>query len=303
MPWIDDVSGVFEAWYGGEQVGPALAGLLFGDVSPSGKLPMSFPKSLADVPTNTPEQYPGIFSDGSTTRPRDRRRSGRSTTPRVSRWATGGTSQQGIEPLFAFGHGLSYTDFEYSHVQVTPKSTDGEKEIRIRFRLTNTGDRAGTEIAQAYVELPDSAGEPSQRLVGWEHVTLQPGEHRNVEITLSSEDLADLRLLQHWNADAEAWQTASGTYTLHVGGSVDAEATSRSSASGSTTARRRRSAERDALLLRPPLVARRPSVWVTPPRTSAAVWSTRDHPTGPPSRASRMSPSSPASRWAPCRTC
>ena len=150
---------------------------------------MSFPKSLADVPTNTPEQYPGIFSNGSTTRP-----AGSQEIRQVNyteglevgyRWY----ESQGIEPLFAFGHGLSYTDFEYSQVQVTPKSTDGVKEIRIRFRLTNTGEREGTEIAQAYVELPDSAGEPSQRLVGWEHVTLQPGEHRNVEITLSSEDL------------------------------------------------------------------------------------------------------------------
>ncbi len=69
MPWIDEVSGVFEAWYAGEQAGPALAGLLFGDVSPSGKLPMTFPASLADVPTKTPAQYPGVFSNGSTTRP------------------------------------------------------------------------------------------------------------------------------------------------------------------------------------------------------------------------------------------
>ncbi|WP_411720233.1 fibronectin type III-like domain-contianing protein [Mycetocola sp.] len=107
---------------------------------------------------------------------------------------------------------------------MTPQSTSGDKEIRVRFRLTNTGDRVGTEVAQVYVELPAGAGEPSQRLIGWEHVTLQPGEHRNVEIALSSEDLADLRLLQYWNASTESWTTAPGNYTVHVGGSVDTDA-------------------------------------------------------------------------------
>jgi beta-glucosidase len=224
MPWLDDVSGVFEAWYGGEQVGPALAGLLFGDVNPSGKLPMTFPASLADVPTNTPEQYPGVFADGSTTRPAG------STEIRQVEFSEGlevgyrWYESQGIEPLFEFGHGLSYTDFEYSHVQVTPKATSGEKEVRIRFRLANTGERAGTEIAQAYVGFPDAAGQPSKRLVGWEHVTLEPGQHRNVEITLSAEDLAELRLLQYWDEGSDSWSTAPGTYTVQVGGSVDAEA-------------------------------------------------------------------------------
>ena len=158
MPWIDDVSGVFEAWYGGEQVGPALAGLLFGDVSPSGKLPMSFPKSLADVPTRhagaVPRHLLGRIDDAA-------RGIAGDPAGQLHRGSRGGYrwyESQGIEPLFAFGHGLSYTDFEYSHVQVTPKSTDGAKEIRIPFRLTNTGDREGTEIAQAYVELPDSRG-------------------------------------------------------------------------------------------------------------------------------------------------
>jgi beta-glucosidase len=94
----------------------------------------------------------------------------------------------------------------------------------VRFKLTNTGDVAGTEVAQVYLELPDASGEPSKRLIGWERVTLAPGEHRNVQVTLSAEDLADMHLLEYWDADASAWTTAPGTYTVTVGGSVDADA-------------------------------------------------------------------------------
>lgn len=216
MPWIDDVDAVFHAWHSGEQFGPALAALVYGDVNPSGKLPMTFPASLADTPTaGSVAQYPGVpdaegilqvdYSEGL----------------KVGyRWY----EAEGIEPLFAFGHGLSYTEFSYDHVTVTPKSTTGDKEIRVRFRLTNTGDVAGTEVAQVYLELPDAAGEPSKRLIGWERVTLEPGEHRNVQVTLSAEDLADMHLLEYWDADASAWVTAPGTHTVTVGGSIDAEA-------------------------------------------------------------------------------
>lgn len=212
MPWIDSVDAVLATWYPGDRMGPAITNLLYGDVNPSGKLPMTFPKSVADTPTNTPEQYPGV-KDANGIRQVDY-----SEGLEVGyRWY----EAHGIEPLFEFGHGLSYTEFAYSHAQVTPKSTDGEKEIRIRFRLTNTGDRAGTEVAQAYVELPSSTGEPSKRLVGWERVTLEAGEHANVEITLTADDLAELHLLEYWDTEAGDWKTANGTYQVTVGGSID----------------------------------------------------------------------------------
>lgn len=221
MPWIDGVQAVLENWYGGEQQGPAIASLLFGDVAPSGKLPMTFPASLADTPTNTPQQYPGVFSDGSTTRP-----AGSSEIRQVEyredlavgyKWY----QEEGIEPLFAFGHGLTYTTFAYDRVQVTPNSTNGAKEIRLQFKVTNTGDREATEIAQAYVTLPSSTGAPGSRLVGWKAVTLAPGAHANVTITLSPEDLAEMHLLEYWDAEAGDWVTAKGTYTVAVGGSSD----------------------------------------------------------------------------------
>ncbi|MBW9111969.1 glycoside hydrolase family 3 C-terminal domain-containing protein [Microbacterium trichothecenolyticum] len=216
MPWIDDVDAVFHAWHSGEQFGPALAALVYGDVNPSGKLPMTFPVSVDDIPTAGSEaQYPGVADENGILQV--------DYTEGLKvgyRWY----EAEGIEPLFEFGHGLSYTEFSYGKVNVTPKSTTGDKEIRVRFKLTNTGDVAGTEVAQVYLQLPDAAGEPSKRLIGWERVTLQPGEHRNVEVALSPEDLADMHLLEYWDEDASAWTTPSGAFTVTVGGSVEAAA-------------------------------------------------------------------------------
>ncbi|MFD0476023.1 fibronectin type III-like domain-contianing protein [Nonomuraea thailandensis] len=124
---------------------------------------------------------------------------------------------QGIEPLFPFGHGLTYTTFAYDRLDVTP----ARGGLRVSFRLTNTGGRAGTETAQAYVELPAAADEPSKRLLGWQKVTLRPGESRTVRIDLSPADLADLHLLQYWNAATGRWTTARGAYHVSVGTSFD----------------------------------------------------------------------------------
>ncbi|GAB3659803.1 hypothetical protein GCM10027591_12750 [Zhihengliuella somnathii] len=215
MPWIDDVAGVFAGWYGGEQFGPALVDLLTGAANPSGKLPMTFPATLEQAPTQSGAQYPGLVDDSGI------RQVDYSEGLQVGyRWY----AAQGLDPLFAFGHGLSYADFEYSHVRVTPRSTNGAKDITVRFRLTNTSEVAGTETAQVYVELPEAAGQPSKRLIGHERVTLEPGEHRNVALTLTAEDLSELRLLQYWDEAAGAWATADGDYTVTVGGSFDAAA-------------------------------------------------------------------------------
>ncbi|MDG4825520.1 glycoside hydrolase family 3 C-terminal domain-containing protein [Asanoa sp. WMMD1127] len=207
MPWLDDVKGVLEVWYAGEQVGPATAALLFGDAAPSGKLTHSFPRSEADLPTaGHPDRYPGVFVDGSTVRQVDY-----SEGLEVGyRWY----AAQGVAPLFPFGHGLTYTSFAYRDLRVE----SGRDGLRVRFRLTNTGQRAGTETAQAYVELPAAAGEPAKRLLGWQRVTLAPGRSTTVEIRLSAADLADLHLLQHWDG---RWTTAKGRYTVTVGGSFD----------------------------------------------------------------------------------
>lgn len=215
MPWLGSVRSVLETWYGGEQMGPATAALLFGDANPSGKLPMTFPRSLADTPTaQSPQQYPGVFADGSTTRPPG------STEIRQVNYTEGlkvghrWYESEGIDPLFAFGHGLSYTSFRYGRLDV---SGDPRREVKIKLRVTNTGSRTGTEVAQAYVRLPAATGEPGKRLVGWDRVTLRPGRSADVTITLSRSDLRDLHLLEVF--DRGSWRTASGTYTFEAGGS------------------------------------------------------------------------------------
>ncbi|GAA0471332.1 glycosyl hydrolase [Paractinoplanes deccanensis] len=210
MPWLSRVPAVLENWYGGEQMGPAIASLLFGDTSPSGKLPMTFPRSLADTPTaGSAARYPGVV-DASGIRQVDY-----SEGLKVGyRWY----QSEGIEPLFPFGHGLSYTTFAYSSPRV---SGDGRRSLTISFDLKNTGKRTGTEVAQAYVTLPAATGEPPSRLVGWQRVTLAPGQRRTIEITLTRSDLAGLHLLEYWDPARAKWATARGVYGAGVGGSSE----------------------------------------------------------------------------------
>jgi beta-glucosidase len=180
---------------------------------------------LADTPTATsPERYPGVFADGSTTRPAGDttsiRQVGYGERLQVGyRWYLA----QGIEPLFSFGHGLSYTTFSYERLRGTPSSTAGRRSLRVSFRLRNTGDRAGTEVAQVYVELPRSAGEPSKRLVGWARVRLAAGESERVEVRLDRSRLRALHPLQYWSPARGRWVTPPGTYRVSVGPSVETE--------------------------------------------------------------------------------
>lgn len=208
MPWLDQVSGVLQAWYPGEQQGPALAALLWGDTNPSGKLPMTFPKSLADTPTSTPAQYPGVLdADGIT-------QVDYSEGKAIGhKWY----DEQGIDPLFAFGHGLSYTTYGYSDLQLSTVVTDGQVVTTASFTVTNTGDVAGTEIPQVYLTMPDAADEPGKRLVGYDRIALEPGASQRVSIDVSS-TTAD-QPFSIWNVDTDEWQIVSGEYTVQVGAS------------------------------------------------------------------------------------
>jgi beta-glucosidase len=203
MPWLDQVPAVLESWYGGQEVGNALADVLFGDVTPSGKLPVTFPRSERDTPVSSPQQY--------------------SRTQLVAHFSEGlavgyrGYDQLGIEPLFPFGYGLSYTSFTYDQLRVEPETTDGTGPIQVRFTITNTGACAGAEIAQVYLGLPASTGEPPKRLVGWTKVGLEPGESREVNVMLNPN--ASARLLSYWNVTTSGWEIANGGYQVYVGAS------------------------------------------------------------------------------------
>ncbi len=203
VSWEEGVPAILAAWFAGQEQGNAVARILFGDVNPSGKLPLTFPRSETETPIATPAQYPGV--DG------------------VVHYSEGlfvgyrGYDQFEIEPQYPFGHGLSYTRFAYDQLAVTPEKTDGLQPINIRFTVSNRGTRTGTETAQVYLGLPDVTEAPPKKLVGWVRVTLAPGESQEVGVVL--EPLGWERPLSYWNIQSQQWQTTSGAYRLHIGSS------------------------------------------------------------------------------------
>ncbi|GAB3975667.1 glycoside hydrolase family 3 C-terminal domain-containing protein [Actinoallomurus acanthiterrae] len=198
MPWLDKVPAVVEAWYPGEEDGNAVSAVLFGDVNPSGKLPVTFPRADADTPAHTPERWPGV---GGTATYSEGLQIG-------YRWYDG----QNITPLFPFGFGLSYTTFRYGRLHVSPvPARDGR--VTVQVDVTNTGRRAGTDVAQVYVSDPAVAGEPPRQLKGFQKVSLRPGQTRRLTFTL------DRRAFSVWDTAAHAWTTVPGSYQVAVGDS------------------------------------------------------------------------------------
>ena len=198
MPWLGQVPSVLEAWYPGEADGNAIAAVLFGQVNPGGKLPITFPASGAAVPANTPAQYPGV--------------NGTATYSEGLEVGYRYDDAAGITPLFPFGYGLSYTSFAFSHLTVAgPGAPAGT--VRVDAQVTNTGPRAGTEVAQLYVGDPAAAQEPPRLLRGFQRVTLQPGQGTVVHFSLPASGLA------HWDTSTHSWATAPGTYQVYVGDS------------------------------------------------------------------------------------
>ena len=218
MPWIDKVGTVVETWYPGIRGSEAIANILFGDVNPSGRLPLTFPRSEADLPHPVHADPPK--PDAEHTVPH------LAGAPGIIGMAMGiappfdANYDEGLkvgykwydaekkDVLFPFGFGLSYTSFAYSGLTVTP----GEATT-VSFTVKNAGKRAGIETAQVYASLPDSAGEPPKRLVGWKKVELGPGESKTVSIDVSRDRLSV------FDEDSNAWKLVPGSYVLHVGAS------------------------------------------------------------------------------------
>jgi beta-glucosidase len=211
MPWIDRVAGVMEAWYPGIAGGQAIANLLFGNVVPSGKLPVTFAKSADDLPHRCIFGINCTQAAGSTPphwAPDDaKRQSFIADYDEGVRFGYKWFDSEAKEPLFPFGFGLSYTRFHYSGLQVDRAAKT------VTFTIENVGRLAGTEIAEIYVELPKASKEHFRRLAAWQRVPLNSGERR--VITAALEPLA----MATFNEQKDAWQWASGEYTLFVGGS------------------------------------------------------------------------------------
>lgn len=197
MPWVAKPAAILEAWYPGIKGGQAIADILFGDVNPSGRLPITFPASLDQTPR---PKLDGLYMDDLSKVHVNYDIEG---SDAGYRWY----ARQGTTPLFAFGHGLSYTTFKYDDVKVT-----GGKTLSVSFKVTNTGTRAGRDTPQVY--LTSRAGKKNQRLIGWGNVELAPGASQTVTVD------ADPRILADWSTPKHGWSVPGGRYDVTVNSSA-----------------------------------------------------------------------------------
>jgi len=200
MPWLDSTSAVLEAWYGGSKGADAVARLLFGEVNPSGKLPMTFPESVDELPRTTIAQPPPPVNNGVLSFKVDYNIEGAAVG---YKWY----ESQHKPVLFPFGFGLSYTTFKYSDLKVNKDGTS------VSVTITNTGTRAGAEVAEVYATLPASADEPWKRLIAYKKVELAPGESKTVTMDI------DPTYESIWDVSANRWTRPNGEYHVMAGGS------------------------------------------------------------------------------------
>jgi beta-glucosidase len=202
MPWLNELKAVLAAWYPGIGGAQAISNILFGDVNPSGKLPITFAKSEMDLPH---PQIQGI----------DLVKKAEAEHQQIPSFDVNYTEGVKVgykwfeaekkQPLFPFGFGLSYTKYVYSNLRVE------EKQRQVTFSVKNTGSRAGAEIAQVYTQLPSAAGEPFKRLVAWERIPLAPGESKTITLPLTS------LYLSIFDDQKNTWSLLPGEYKLLVG--------------------------------------------------------------------------------------
>jgi beta-glucosidase len=197
MSWAADVPAILSAWYPGQEGSAALASILFGDVNPSAKLPVTFPFATNQVPANTAAQYPGI----------NLRVNYSERLLMGYRWYDAGT----ITPLFPFGHGLSYSSFAYTNLTIGRVTASGTVAIGLDVR--NTGTRSGSEIVQLYLGFPSAAGEPPRQLKGFKKIPLAAGQTGHASFNLNWEDLACFETNSH------TWQIPVGTFQVMIGSS------------------------------------------------------------------------------------
>ncbi len=206
MPWAEKVPVILEAWYPGEEDGAAVAAVLMGDFNPSGKLPITFPKALADLPAHTPAQYPGI---------------GPAKEP-VATYSEGvfvgyrWYDSRKIEPLYPFGYGLSYTTFAFRNLELSARTVPAAApELKVDFDVANTGKVAGAEVAQVYVGLPSLPGvdQPPRQLKGFTRLSVAPGQTAHGSVHL------DRRAFSYWDAKTHGWKVAPGVYPIFLGAS------------------------------------------------------------------------------------
>jgi len=201
MPWVNQVPAIVQGWFLGSESGNALAAVLLGDVNPSGKLPFTFPVKLTDNGAQALDAFPGTdqvtYKEGIFV---------------GYRWA----EEKHIKPLFAFGHGLSYTTFEYGKVTSDKKSMSASDQVTFSVKVKNTGSRAGEEVVQLYIsDLKCSVPRPVKELKGFEKVSLQPNEEKTVTFTI------DKSALSYFDAAKHDWVAEPGDFEALIGAASD----------------------------------------------------------------------------------
>ena len=207
MPWVNEVPAIVEAWYSGSEAGTALAGILVGDVNPSGKLPFTFPVKLTDVGAHALGEYPG-----------DKTQTYKESFYVGYRW----NDKNKIKALFPFGHGLSYTTFVYGKaVADKSKMTDTDK-ITFSIPVKNTGSRAGAEVVQLYIsDKKSSLPRPVKELKGFEKIYLNPGEEKTASITIDKQALSFFDDKRHeWIAEPGQYEALIGSSSTDIKGTV-----------------------------------------------------------------------------------
>jgi len=200
--WVDRVPALLQLWYPGQEGGTALAQLLFGEFSPSAKLPVSFERRFEDNPV-----YHSYYAD-----PQEK-------TLKYTEGVFVGYrhfDQSGTKPLFPFGYGLSYTGFTYGNLRVSPPSGNFDQPVAVSFDVTNSGAHEGAEVSEVYVGEPHPGlPRPVKELKGFSKVTLKPGETRHLTLTLNR------RAFSYYDESKKDWNIDSGNFAILVGGSSD----------------------------------------------------------------------------------
>ena len=202
IKWIDKVPAVVQAWYGGMEAGNAIANILFGDVNPSGKLPITFPKTLSDSPAHASERtFPGdenlqvFYDEGIFVGYRH-------------------FDTKNIEPLFPFGHGLSYTTFNYENLNLSKSKIAGDEKLNVTVDITNIGDKSGTEIIQLYIrDVESSVERPLKELKGFKKIKLKPNEKQTIKFDITKEDLS------FFDENNNCWKAEKGLFNILIGSS------------------------------------------------------------------------------------
>ena len=207
MPWINKVPAIVQAWFLGSEAGNALAAVLTGDVSPSGKLPFTFPAKLKDVPAHSLGEYVG-----------ERKKEVVDVEYKESifvgyRWTD---KQKKVKPLFPFGHGLSYTTFEYGKTVADSKTMTSDGTLTVRVNVKNTGNREGQEVVQLYIsDKKSTLPRPIKELKGFRKVRLAPGEEKEVQFTI------DREALSYFDDQRHAWIAEPGKFEAIIASSAE----------------------------------------------------------------------------------